>query len=60
MPLDLKVLREMFAAGLSGLRRAAIALPVVWTGAWLSYYGQTCSTDMVNELMLKPQHTLTR
>ena len=29
----------MLGAGFSGLRRAAIALPVVWTGAWLGYYG---------------------
>ncbi len=39
MNLYTEVVSEMVAAGLSGLRKAVIALPVVWTGAWLGYYG---------------------
>ncbi|KAK4689377.1 N-acyl-phosphatidylethanolamine-hydrolyzing phospholipase D, partial [Tremellales sp. Uapishka_1] len=31
----------MLSAGLWGLRRAAIVLPVAWTGAWLGYYAYT-------------------
>jgi hypothetical protein len=29
----------MIPGGMVGLRRAAIVLPVAWTGAWLGYYG---------------------
>jgi hypothetical protein len=39
-----EVLGDMLAPGLSGLRRVVIALPVVWTGAWLGYYGQSSLT----------------
>ncbi|WVQ85457.1 hypothetical protein IAT38_007622 [Cryptococcus sp. DSM 104549] len=31
----------MIAAGLHGLKRAAIVIPVAWTGAWLGYYAYT-------------------
>lgn len=31
----------MLATGLHGLKRAAIILPVAWTGVWLGYYGMS-------------------
>ncbi|OWZ79666.1 hypothetical protein C366_01722 [Cryptococcus neoformans Tu401-1] len=31
----------MLATGLHGLKRAAIILPVAWTGVWLGYYAYT-------------------
>ncbi|KAK1922686.1 beta-lactamase superfamily domain-containing protein [Papiliotrema laurentii] len=31
----------MIPGGMVGLRRAAIVLPVAWTGAWLGYYAYT-------------------
>lgn len=32
----------MFTPGLTGLKRAAVVLPVAYTGAWLVYYGEAC------------------
>ena len=31
----------MVSVGLLGLKRAAIILPVAYTGAWLGYYGES-------------------
>lgn len=38
-PLEYHFPIDMLSAGFVGLRRAAIVLPVAWTGAWLGYYG---------------------
>jgi hypothetical protein len=43
--VDLKIsavnnVQLQFAMNSTGLRRAVIALPVAWTGAWLTYYGK--------------------
>ena len=30
---------DLLSASVIGLKRAAIALPLAWTGAWFAYYG---------------------
>jgi hypothetical protein len=42
MPAEVGIL----SAGLAGLKKAAIAVPIAWTGAWLAYYGIFCRLEL--------------
>ncbi|WWD09313.1 hypothetical protein V865_007436 [Kwoniella europaea PYCC6329] len=50
----------MYAASLYGLKRAAIILPVAWTGAWLGYYAytDTLRRSHIRERNRELSHTL--